>query len=128
MPINKPVTGDLTEVIKKLNDADFNCPSCFGDRVSLQAHCPDCKGAAKNQNAILQTAQAIVDLDDWVSVSKRLPESDTVVLIKLNHAYRVSYYYSDSTGKHFSSADSVWDDYYSGYVTHWQPITPPKGA
>jgi len=56
----------------------------------------------------------------WVEAGKRLPPSDTFVLVCLNgKLIMTSYYFEDSYGKWFSSADSIWDKYYTEAVTHW---------
>lgn len=56
----------------------------------------------------------------WIDINKQYPDSDTNVLVCLNgQAIRVSYYFQDSFGRWFGSADAIWDKYYTEDVTHW---------
>jgi len=59
----------------------------------------------------------------WIDINKQFPESDTYVLICLyNKFIMTSYYFEDSYGKWFSSADEIWDKYYTEAVTYWMPL------
>ena len=59
----------------------------------------------------------------WINIKNEYPESDTNILVCLsNKAIRVSYYFQDSFGRWFSSADEIWDKYYTDDVTHWMPL------
>jgi hypothetical protein len=63
----------------------------------------------------------------WIDINKQLPDSDTYVLVCLNNMFiMTSYYFQDSFGKWFSSADEIWDKYYTDDVTHWAllPVLP----
>lgn len=56
----------------------------------------------------------------WVDINERFPENDAHVLVCLNGvSIRVSYYFYDSLGHWFSTANDIWDQYYTGAVTHW---------
>lgn len=59
----------------------------------------------------------------WIKVKKRLPESDTFVLVFLSPGtITLSYYFKDSYGKWFSDQWNVWNKEYTKYVTHWMPL------
>ncbi len=78
------------------------------------------------------TAQAIVDLDPWVSVDEGLPESNVKVGGKYR-AYMVKY--GILQNHHYCAAFYIsgkWYDTFTGdfinFVTHYDPnpITPPR--
>lgn len=69
------------------------------------------------------------ELESWVNIKrdKKLPESDTYVLVCLRGKFiRMAYYFWDSLGEWFSSVDDMWDELYGsvkdGVVTHWMPL------
>lgn len=60
---------------------------------------------------------------EWINVDDKLPETDTYVLVCLHGKFiRVSYFFEDSHGHWFSSADHIWDIRFSEAITHWMPL------
>ncbi len=66
-----------------------------------------------NQHSKIESLEAELNKHKWISVSDRLPEDNAVVLVFSESGLDSDYYYADR-----------WQ---RNEITHWKPITPPKG-
>jgi len=54
--------------------------------------------------------------------------SDRNYIVSLSGIIRISYYYKDSSGSHWSDVNNPWDNAFTEHITFWSEIDlPPDG-